>query len=347
MECPSCTFQNAPGTQNCIRCQSLLDLQGVEFLPPRAAAAPAIRRARAVAQSTRFSIRDTWTGVGRALTIPDQYQVTWHELAWAIIPGAPQLRSEPRSLRRLGRIILGAWLTLLLIALLFLGTDVDLILAFAALSVHCFSISLVLANPLQREPMLVRLGAGLLVYLVLLFGVYRPAARGLGAFVQVLPITNIAQQNWIARGDVLLRTSRFTNPAEYRRGDLVVVRFEQSAVAGLLVQAGFSVDRLIALPGDVVETGPGMLKVNGEVVPRSHQPLAGTRGLPPMEFTAGPGQYVVIPSTVPAAFHGVQIANRAALMEQLSRFSREDVLGRVFLRVRPWSQFGRVGGSTE
>ncbi|HMN41345.1 MAG TPA: S26 family signal peptidase [Phycisphaerales bacterium] len=347
MECPNCSFQNTPGTRSCVRCQALLDLDAVDFVPPRAAMGRPARRARAVAQTARFRMADAMADVGRSLRLPADFRVAWHEVAWSLIPGGAQIRSPVRGLRVLGRVVLSIWVFILLLATVFVGTGFGSVLCFGLVSVHCFAISLVFAAPLQAQPMVHRLVVGIALYFAVLFGLYWPASAALRNVAAILPVSNVHRQQAIADGDVLLRTSRWTRPRAWHRGDLVVVAIDSMSAPGVIIAEGFNVDRILALPGDRVHMEPGVLLINDEAAPSDHWPLGGLSDLPRLDLTAGPDDYIVLPSVLRWRIHGDVTMLRSGLLGQLAHVPEDRLLGKVLVRVRPWSRLGVVGGAAQ
>ncbi|HVO77120.1 MAG TPA: hypothetical protein VMT60_03960, partial [Candidatus Bathyarchaeia archaeon] len=122
MECPSCTFQNTPGTHNCVRCGTLLDLESVDFIPPRASSGRAARRARGARDAARFWIASGWSDIGRSLRIPESTSINWYQAWWLLVPGLPQIRTRTRGLRLLGFGILLVWTAIVAMAIGNAGT---------------------------------------------------------------------------------------------------------------------------------------------------------------------------------------------------------------------------------
>lgn len=84
-------------------------------------------------------------------------------------------------------------------------------------------------------------------------------------------------------GDLLL-TARVHRPERLRRGDIVVFRSRERAAR--------LVKRLIGLPGERIEFGPGgVVRVNGEPLSEPYAPPSGTyRGA----FEVPPGRFLVL-----------------------------------------------------
>jgi signal peptidase I len=233
----------------------------------------------------------------------------------------------------------------MVLSLALVGDGASRLFAFAAISVHGFSISLVFAPMLQHRPVPHRLAFGLALYICLLFGLYRPASIALQRCFVVLPVSGVARQPAIDNGDVLLYSGRWLRPRDWKRGDLVVSAIEPSVAAGVAIRGGLNVDRLIALPGDDVQMSPGVLVVNGQVVPTSRQPLGGIMALPPLDLTLADDDYLVFPSTFGWTGHGNWLPLTAGSASALGVVHEQNLLGKVMLRVRPWSRLGTPGSS--
>jgi signal peptidase I len=285
--------------------------------------------------------------IGRALRLPESAGVTWRQLTMALVPGLPQIRAESAGLQFLGWSILGLWGSVLLIAVAFLGSGFSTLMAFACVSIHCFSISLLLTPQLQGTPLAFRLIAGVSVYIVVLLGLYWPASIGLRQIAQVLPINGLRSRTTLANGDILLYTGRWTRPSQWHRGDLVVVSLGGANYANAYVRGGFNVDRIIAGPGDFVRIAKGVLSVNGEAPPPEFSPIGPVADLPDAELDVAPGTYVVLPSVLPWLAHGNVGDQRIRMLWNAAVIPEDEIRGRVLLRVRPWTRFGYPDGGQQ
>jgi hypothetical protein len=107
-----------------------------------------------------------------------------------------------------------------------------------------------------------------------------------------------------------------------------------------VVRDGFGLDRIVGVPGDYVELKKGRLLVNGQPPRPEEMPLGRTTELVDFAFRVGRGQYAIVPSRLDLAIYGK--AQAVPILQQISLVSDDDVLGRVVLRLRPWSRFGRI-----
>lgn len=348
MECPNCTFQNIPGTRACVRCATLLDFSGVEVDPPRASSGRLGRQARAAAISARATVRGGTSEIARTLRLPQLGEMGLFGYLRTLVPGLPQIWSDVRALRVLGWIILAVWSLVLLLALFSVGTDFAMLLCFAAISIHCFSASLALARDMEDAPLIVRLVLGLSLYFFLMLVVYTPGYVLAQQLAVTVPIAGIRNNVVVANGETLVRTAAWTRPARFERGDLVVCTIDPAYAGGhgqgIMVLGGYNVDRIIGLPGDHVVVEKGVLTVNGVTPPPDMRPIGGTEGLPDCQFVVEDNSLAIFPSVfqMNALFN-----NRLDLFLQIAVRPRNEVLGRVIFRLRPWSRMGVLGGAVE
>jgi hypothetical protein len=337
MECSNCTFQNTPGTRVCVRCRSLVDFSDVNVIPPRARDGRMQRRVRSAAATARFGLRDWAASFGNAVRIPADLQMRWTDLALCLVPGMAQIHRRERAV---GWTILGTWLFLLMVAAINFATPWATFYSFAALSVHSLAVSLVTAKPLQRVGVVTRLAIGLGIYLGLLFLLYRPALQLGRNFVSILPVDGVRSKEPFTNGDVLLYTGRWSRPTAWERGDLVVIEIPGSQQGAVIIRPGYCVDRIVGLPGDHVCMDGHELSVNDEPQPEELCPVMGAKGLPPLDLTAGPGEYIVLPTSLRWQGHGNTVPLMQALLRTVAKVDDSRLLGRVFWRARPWSKVG-------
>lgn len=354
MECPSCTFQNTPGTRNCVRCQSLLDFSAVRVEPPRARGGTLIRGVRGAAATARFRLRDAGlsTAVPRRLRLPgltlrerleaiSQVRirgVTVAALLASIVPGMGQWIMGSR---RRGITILFVWCLLMLFYIANYGSGRGFFVGTMAVSLHCGSVVALLSTTLIEASLRFRAAVGLLVYLVLLVLVYGPMYFGSGLLIGVLPAQNLRVGAEISEGDLVLHTGPWLKPL-LNRGDLVAYSVRAAREGNVLMHEGVLIDRILGEPGDLVELRDGKFFLNGEAAPDALQPLgSGFRNIGDLSITAGPDEYILIPSTLSNQGRAASGALRA-LWERTCRVSRADVLGRVFWRVGSGLDFGPI-----
>jgi hypothetical protein len=189
----------------------------------------------------------------------------------------------------------------------------------------------------------------LLLFLSIRFVAYG-AVEGLGGlFFRPLQVFGVLASTEVANGDGLLYQGRWLRTKEFERGDLVVFEIEGRRYGqliglgygyGYILGDGLAIDRIIGVPGDVVEIAGGMLSVNGKSPEANVRPLLGMRNYGTLRVALGPEEYAILPSTLQLAIHGqVPIG---PIFERLVRVPRDAVLGRVVFRLHPLARIGTV-----
>ena len=339
MECPNCSFQNTPGLGSCVRCQSVLDLGGVGFTPPRASRSAVVRLAREVSRSARMRLHDATDALAAALAaalarrVPRE--VPTSEVLASVIPGMGQVLAGRRGV---GWTLFGTWALSLLLALLNLGSPAGLLLVFGAVGVHCTAVSLILSPVQAGMSTTARAAAGLVTWAILVGGLYWPLSLlGRQLFTTVY-ITGIVQSPILRNDDVLIATGEWTGPKSFAPGDVIVYHIPRVTGSGVMVAEGLGVDRILAGPGDTMQVENGELTINGRPVPGEQRPLGQMAKLSDVSVTAGSGEYIVLPSLLPMATHGHN-APVSAMISRVSRVNTSQIVGRVVCRIRPWSRF--------
>ncbi len=140
MQCPSCQFENMPGSGRCARCGGFLALAtaAIDVNPPRATR---LSRRMPRLWGRFWSLRRTWANIQTSLTQPIQQLFSRFEntdfrlgtIVRTIVPGwAQRFRgNNPRAI-----VFFVSYLALLLPALLFLGTGLGSILLGLAFGMH-------------------------------------------------------------------------------------------------------------------------------------------------------------------------------------------------------------------
>ncbi|MHC4218642.1 MAG: S26 family signal peptidase [Planctomycetota bacterium] len=337
MECPNCTFQNIPGTARCARCESRLDFDDVDYLPPRAGGGMALRRTWWRARSMSSSFEQWWATAASRARGALHPGVSWTTLLWSFIPGLGHLRQGHAWT---GLLLLGIWTLLVILAVVFAGSGLSWLMASGAVGFHCLVVSLVMAPALRQMSFGQRLRTGLVIYLGLIVCLYGPAIFvGRGCF-GVMPLSGLRGGEAVANGDVVLYSGRWLRPGSWHRGDLVVYRVRPYTAGNMVVRSGWGVDRIIGLPGDRV-VYDGALTVNGADVPAQGLPIGGLTPLPELDMVLGPGEVAVLPSALALHAQGGDIDRLISrVVVAASRVREEDVAGHVWWRLRPWNRFG-------
>lgn len=340
MRCPACQFENLPGLTGCARCGSSLELATVDTSPPRAS------RLRVLTRLSR-----TWNVLGapvlewRHLVRPLGYlqvaPIPWRAVLRSIVPGLGQMHL---GRRRLGWWLLGAWATLLLLQLPFIGSALAWLCFYLAVSVHATALLLLFGDNLSYERLWMRAAFGLAVMLGLYTLSYRPTLWVTEQMATVLPLGTFTQGATLERGDVVLVEGPWLRPARLQRGDLVAYRIETQGYGHNLIRAGYNVDRIVGVPGDVVELRDHALLVNGQRVTKRGQPLGDIPWPTHVWWYLSKDQYVIVPSRLPNRLvvppHDPQVIEPT--LRPMCLVLDRNIVGRVTCRVRPWSRLGPV-----
>lgn len=333
MQCASCQFENMPGVAVCGRCGARLELAGaaIDVHPPRAGrGAKRLRRwlpwyglAARFRDGVEAVVRVTLRQFDLPHFLPGLF-------ARMVVPGWPQM-STGQTAR--GRMLLGSYLGLLAVGILFIGTAWGSVALGLALAVHASSvIDLVWSATADRRTRITYAAVcmamlGLVEYLPVAWAVTRFAA----------PRQMVRDATPFAAGDAILY-----NPSAYRwsdpaPGDVVLFRVLPQQVqvrtgrgenAVYRVDGEF-IDRVLAGPGQTVKWEEGSLWLDGR--PSSLLPLNPAGAAAALQGAVPEGCYLVLPSTQPF------IAPRypPEVWLRMSLVPRENILGRVFLRHQP------------
>ena len=341
MQCVNCDFENMPGTAACARCGSVLQFGEICIEPPRATKGRIATRVRQM----WYPLRD---GLGRvrvsrrqlSLLLPEP--VSRSALLRSIIPGLGHLKTHRRGL---GWCLLCAWLIFLLLTLVSLGTGSHFLFRNLVVMTHAAAIVSLFGASLGYERLLVRALFGFVVFAGLHLLLYQPIAWACTRACVLLPVPQIGANDVVRQGDVLLYEGPWLRPESFRRGDLVTYRIDHQQTSGYYIQAGFGLDRVVAVAGDHVQLVEGRLYINGASPPEGDGPLAALPLLDELELDVGPGDCLILPTclnvTLPAGHAGNQTAHQQ-LIRSVSVVAEDDIRGRVVFRLRPLKRFGSV-----
>jgi hypothetical protein len=255
--------------------------------------------------------------------------VTMGLVARLLVPGWAQF-----YLHRPGRghvFLMGAGLALLL-ALVFVGTGYGSLALATLFSLHAASISDAIMAP--GASVWASIGNGVLVYVVLGVLIYLPSIWMLTRIAVPYGIQhNIAP---FMENDVLLVHSH----GRWRRGQVVLYDRAggQVQLAPLgherryLRLDGLAIDRILAGPGDHIQSDKTGLMVNG--MRTMDRPLNAV-SLPPFDLVIPPGRYLIWPSVV-GAMTSDQVLTDSAITPE------GNITGVVFFRTFPWSRAGFI-----
>ena len=332
-----------PGLSACARCNSRLELEGLDVEPPRAS------RLRAATQLTRAGnrlrlrlpdVRRLWRSLGIVTPEP----VDWRALAWSFVPGLGHLKSGRPVL---GRVFLSLWIVLAGLAFLSIGTWRAGYLLAGMVAVHAVAVVSLFAANVLYENFVVRAAFGLAVFLGIHYYVYRPAVWLGSRFCMVVRIGAVPRNGAIEQGDGLLCAGPWLRPEAFARGDLVIYQIGEFQLGPLVVLPGIGVDRVAGVPGDHIAWSDRELLVNGVPHPEGAGSIARMFTLEEFEVRLAPGEYAIFPTQLQSRGFGRYWLRNQVLSEYAIRHLgviRHDVVfGRVLLRVQPFSRFGRIG----
>ncbi len=339
MRCVNCDFENMPGMAICVRCQSVLLADDVLVAPPRASA-----------WRLRTAVSRRWHGLGTAIRsawdrrpvrVPVSLTcVHWEAVFWSLVPGVGHIKFGGKFL---GWLLLTSWLLLLLLSVLAIGLPWGMWLLAGAVFVHTYSLLAFLGGELATYSILSRLLIGLVAFLMLRTVVY-DSTRWVGRqFYTPVQLNGMASGELLQDGDVVLCQGNWTRPERFERGDVVMYEIRPSRGGGVIIHRGFNVDRIVGMPGDLVDVVKGQLLVNGAPIPDGQEPLGGgPRHVSQWSFQLRGGEYLIVPSRVPALVLNLANERVDLAIERVSRVREEQIRGRVVLRLHPWSRFGHI-----
>lgn len=338
MQCPSCKFNNMPGTTHCGRCASILDANtiAIDVHPPRASASA--KRMRKVVRGLSIN------------RVGDTAQCLRGELAESLhrrgfqhppLPAVPRMIVPGWALIHVGERIRG-WaffgLAAIMVCLgfLFLGSVFGNVCLGIAFGVHVGSCVSFLRQGGFGQRDAASLG---LIVVVGLLALYVPAGWLISQFAT--PITMNIAATPFAHNDVLLLNQRAFAVTPPRPGDIVLhhVTARQLRLPGPIpyfVREGQTIDRILANGGDEVRWENSKLWVNNRET--DLQPLNPSR-LPDKLTWNVPAEHVLI---VPTASVAIQYPPPPEFWQQLSYVPVNNVVGRVYFRTYPPSRWGRI-----
>jgi hypothetical protein len=269
---------------------------------------------------------------------------SWREWVRMLVPGWP-LRAVGQT--TLGWGVLAGWLLLVALSVLFIGTHFGGLFLGLAFALH-FASGLATFRLAGRLRLHLFRAAALLV-LLLIAVVYLPIPWLFQTFV-AQPVTVNRAVGPFAADDVILYS-----PLATRAGPGQWVMFEvsqqRSIQAGAnrqvnaVVYPGQYMARVIARPGDAVEWTGKELRVNGE--PAVWQPTGRPAEGKPHKTTVPQDTYLVAPWVPDVIGYNVPnmpgiTAGPISLNDPTLYVSRSQVQGRVFYKLHPLSEMGRV-----
>jgi len=331
MQCPSCGFENMPGSEGCARCGTSLKLatMTIETVPPRAGKWARRLRGR-LASRWQIQGRDSAKRFNAAArhNLP-----TWSIFFRLVFPGwAHRFTGEPELARR---ILLG-YLAMLAMGIAGYGTFFgDAGIAFAA-AIHVGSAFDICLKHIPGARAGRRVFFAIIVDAVILLCLYAPPVC-LGRWI-AHPLVLQDAAGSFHPGDVLLVNELFHLPDFPRPGQ--IVEYNEDRHGGDFhvdyVIAGPRIDRILGVGGDHVVWDYPHLFVNGQ--PSPFQPLD-PHGLPQhVEVDVPPGDVLLFP-TVGST---IQMRSQWIFWANFAFVPRGDVVGVVYWRWGPFWRFGPV-----
>jgi len=258
----------------------------------------------------------------------------------SVIPGLGQWRmGRPR----LAAMLCGAWLVAILLAIATTGTTIGWFCRMTVVAVHCLAINLLLMRDLQGMSTVRRALFGFGIYVCVVMFVYLPVLAAVGRVGSVVRVEQMAANESLETGDVVLCGGAWTNPNQWRVGHIVSYRTRIAGMAGYRLDAGENIDRIVGLAGDLIEIRSGRLFVNQVEPSPEHLPLAPLTGVPDATAYCPTGSVVIVPSAMVVqrvTANGTVDVRWAT--PQLLFVPFDSVRGRLIVRLRPLSRFGRI-----
>lgn len=338
MQCPNCEMENMPGIATCVRCQSAMQGGDIVIFPGRASSLRLTSRLLSVWYRLfdGWQLNLEWLGRWRPITHePIPWRAVWLTL---VAPGLGHVQIHHRLA---GRVLLGGWCGVLLLMLGSLATPWSLWFFTIAVIVHAFAFASLLAANLGFESWLVRALFGTMLFLALHYFVYNPLAALGRNFVEPVLVPDIQTNPVIASGDGLLCQGNWMRYTELQRGDLVYYEISAMSGPGWYLREGFGVDRIVGLPGDVVEINDGELRVNGAPLPEPLRPLGAIPRIKSYRCTVMSDRVLIIPTALRLML-GAEAAMGTAFMDQFVMVGQDRIRGRIVWRLRPWARFGPI-----
>jgi hypothetical protein len=340
MQCPNCQFENMPGTAHCGRCAMVLSGPSnvLTVDPPRASRwakrmRPYLPRAGYYAMRDRLQdSRDRWQQ-----RLVDDAGVTLPSagvLVRMIVPGWAHRRAGFGSR---GLIFFAAYVVLLSVAILCLGSPIGMAALGFAFAFHSSSIiDLLYRSAPNRTRDLV---AATLLLIAGLYGAYYGAARVASNWV--LPRRIAINNGPFAAGDIVISNPRAYTGGEPVIGDVVAYNIRRTPVTlarnRILNVVGERIDRIIAGPGSTVDFDGTTLLVDGR--PSEHLPLVTGQIPKGLSIQVPPTQYCILPST-DAMVAG---SGNMRAWTQVCCVPATSIVGKVYLRHYPLWRWWWIG----
>lgn len=335
MQCPSCDFSNIPGSVACARCQTRLDLDGIDVLPPRAGDHIIPLRMRQTCWRLNSAI-DQFS-ISRAVTSRVPELADLPRLLRGVIPGWTQRRDGRHAL---GWTLTIVWIVLVLGAIYLRGGARGWPAYFAVVGWHGMAISLILAPSLRSASLAHRAAVGIATWLLLNALLYVPAGTLMSRLIVPIQTDALIGGRGVRPGEVLLHQGPWLRPPSYRRGDVVVYVIHRRNLPGVYIQEGRLIDRVLGVPGDAISMTPTSVTVNGRTLSEADELPLRSIPLRTDTFVLDADEYLIVPSLGRFQLYGID--RTPPLPMELMRVHHEDILGRVVYRTRPFWRAGSI-----
>lgn len=335
MQCPSCDFNNIPGSVACARCQTRLDLDGIDVLPPRAGDHVIPLRMRQTCWRINSAIDQLSISQAVASRVPEL--ADFPRLLRGIIPGWSQRRDGRQAL---GWALTIVWIVLVLGAIYLRGGDWGWPAYFAVVGWHGMAISLILAPSLRTASLAHRATVGIATWLLLNAFLYVPAGTLMSRLIVPIQTDALIGGRGVRPDEVLLHQGPWLRPPSYRNGDVVVYMIHRRTLPGVYIQEGRLIDRVLGVPGDAVVMTPTSVTVNGRTLGEADELPLRSIPLRTDTFVLEADEYLIVPSLGRFQLYGIDRAPTLPL--ELMRVRREDILGRIVYRTRPLWRAGSI-----
>jgi hypothetical protein len=337
MRCANCGFHNMPGSEVCGRCSTSMGLATavLDVHPPRAT--PIKKRLRRVLPPVRkgyyraveaLHAGDVVARARRATRTLPPIEI----FARLIVPGWTHwyFKQPVRAI-----LYFTAFLLCIIPALLLFGTGWGSFWLGMAFSVHSTAALDVVNQTFAEAGTRDRIARSILVSVALGVCVYWPAMELIGLVAQ--PHTLMMDISPFHTGDVVLVSSRI----EPYRGEVVLFNFGQYSIdstsnyrrRAVQIFEGDSIDRILAIAGDHVQSDGMALLIDGKPSPwRPLNPLPLPKRL---NYIVPPDHYLAIPSGAP----GLTQLGDAAFWTSTGTVSRDSIAGHAYLQSLPFTRF--------
>ncbi len=340
MQCVSCGFENLPGQPTCVRCRSVLDVQDVAVVPGRASALRLTNRLLRLWYPFERRVPtfvELWCWLRTRLRIRVLEPVHVPAVLRSVVPGWGHWWLGRRHTARL---LLTAWLACLVLAAWMIATDVCPWLIYAAVLVHAVTVVSLFASNLCWERLPWRALFGATTFVALYCALYLPVLWLGGRFVRPVPLHGIQAGGPVEEGDGILVLGPWFKPESFAGGELVFYTLPAIGTGAYQVQAGYGLDRILAVPGQHVRVDGTQIEIDGQPLPAGAVPLTNVE-LPAYQRRLGRDEYFVVPSQLILRWDQ-PTRGLTALLDGLLVVRHEQIIGRAAWRVHPLKRFGRL-----